>query len=128
MAASSEDSKMSASHHEEAPARTDLDDILHQREEKDAQMLQDKYHIPMKEVLEAHLEQDPKLVKKIRAKIDLRLVPILSLCYMWAFIDRSNLGNVSRGRKSHHVVELIMNIGEYCWTPSRSRYQHWQSI
>ena len=73
-----------------------LQDALAQQEQHDAEAIQEKYHIPMKEVLNKHLDQDPKVVKRIMRKVDLRLMPMLSLLYMWAFIDRANLGNVSR--------------------------------
>ncbi len=68
---------------------------ISQQEQEDAERLQEKYNIPLRAVLEAHLEEDPKMVRRVMRKVDLRLVPMLSLLYMWAFIDRSNLGNVS---------------------------------
>ena len=50
--------------------------------------------IPIKEALEAHLDEDEKHVRRIRRRVDLRLVAMLSLIYTFAFIDRGNLGNV----------------------------------
>ncbi|KAI9493779.1 major facilitator superfamily domain-containing protein [Zychaea mexicana] len=38
-------------------------------------------------------ELDPKLEAKIRRKYDLRIMPIVTLIYLMAFIDRSNMGN-----------------------------------
>lgn len=75
-------------------AHRDNYNIVSQREQRNAQAVEEKYHIPIKEVMESHLDEDLKKVKRIRRKVDLRLVPIISLLYMWAFIDRSNLGNV----------------------------------
>lgn len=80
---------------------------------------QEKYHVPVREVLAAHLDEDPKIVRRIRWKVDLRLVPMLSLLYMWAFIDRSNLGNVWRSRPTR-LHELIVSAGEHCWNEHRS--------
>lgn len=50
--------------------------------------------IPLQEALENHLDEDPKRLKRVRRKVDLRLTLMLALLYTCAFIDRSNLGNV----------------------------------
>jgi hypothetical protein len=81
-------------HVEDARKQGTLGDFISQQQQQDAEQLQEKYHIPMKAVLESHLEEDAKTVRKVMRKVDLRLVPMLSLLYMWAFIDRANLGNV----------------------------------
>lgn len=36
---------------------------------------------------------DPKETKRILRKVDFRLVPVLALLYLLAFLDRSNIGN-----------------------------------
>lgn len=51
--------------------------------------------IPVREVLENHLDEDPKRLGRIRRKIDLRLTVMLAVLYTTAFLDRANLGNVS---------------------------------
>lgn len=97
--ADASDTKGSATHHVERSYRraTHGDEMIipYDQEQRDAQELQEIYHVPMKEVLESHLDQDPKVVKRILRKVDWRLVPMLSILFMWAFIDRANLGNVS---------------------------------
>ncbi len=84
-------------HVEDAGKRASADDINpeHQeQEQRDADEIEKKYALPMREVLERHLEENQLLVRRMRRKVDFRLVPMLSLLYMWAFIDRANLGNV----------------------------------
>ncbi|KFX92673.1 hypothetical protein V490_05250 [Pseudogymnoascus sp. VKM F-3557] len=89
-------------------AHRDNYNIVSQREQRNAQAVEEKYHIPIKEVMESHLDEDLKKVKRIRRKVDLRLVPIISLLYMWAFIDRSNLGNANIAGMS---TDLKTNVG-----------------
>ncbi|KAF2093360.1 MFS general substrate transporter [Rhizodiscina lignyota] len=62
----------------------------------------------MREALESHLDEDAARVRRILWKVDLRLVPMLSLLYMWAFIDRSNLGNANIAGMSE---DLKTNVG-----------------
>lgn len=90
-------------HVEDAEKQTRVGKMISEREQHDAAELERKYHIPLQAVLDAHLEEDPKAVLKVMRKVDMRLVPMLSLLYMWAFIDRSNLGNV-------RMPELIQAI------------------
>jgi len=52
--------------------------------------------IPVQEVLQHHLDEDPKRVARIRRKVDVRLTLTLAVLYTFAFIDRANLGNVSQ--------------------------------
>ncbi|KAG2040562.1 MFS general substrate transporter [Suillus americanus] len=64
----------------------------------------------------------PEQEKKLWRKIDLRIVPILSLMYLLAFIDRSNIGNAKleglvtqldlTGNRFN--IALIMFIIPYC--------------
>ena len=51
--------------------------------------------IPVQEALEAHLDEDPKTLKRVKLKVDLRLTLMLAVLYTCAFIDRSNLGNAN---------------------------------
>ncbi|KAF2705280.1 MFS general substrate transporter [Pleomassaria siparia CBS 279.74] len=45
--------------------------------------------------LEAALEVDDEEGRRILTKVDYRLVPVLSLLYLVAFLDRSNIGNAN---------------------------------
>lgn len=70
-------------------------DAIRQHELRDAEALRAIHpEIPLEEVLESHTELDSKRVKRIIRKLDFRLISILGLVYVWAFIDRGNLGNV----------------------------------
>ena len=51
--------------------------------------------IPVQEALEHHLDQDPKRLRRVKRKVDIRLTFMLALLYTCAFIDRSNLGNAN---------------------------------
>ena len=50
--------------------------------------------LPVKEVIESHLIEDDERIRKIKRKVDLRLVGVLAILYVTAFLDRANLGNV----------------------------------
>lgn len=68
---------------------------VQEKEIRDAEAMRETAPgIPFKEVIEAHAEEDSQRVKKLKRKIDFRLITILALIYIWAYIDRSNLGNV----------------------------------
>ena len=87
--------KNAGMHHvEDSEKQSPKADIITEQENQDADELERKYHIPLKAALESHLEEDSKAVRKVIRKVDFRLVPMLALLYMWAFIDRANLGNV----------------------------------
>ncbi len=106
--------KSSIMHHvEDARKQSTLGDSISQQQQHDAEELQEKYHIPMKAVLESHLEEDPKTVRKVMRKVDFRLVPMLSLLYMWAFIDRANLGNVQSLNPVDQTRLLTILAGQY---------------
>jgi hypothetical protein len=47
------------------------------------------------EALAEQLAGEDKKIKRIIRKLDLRLVLTLAILYVWAFIDRGNLANVS---------------------------------
>lgn len=55
-------------------------------------VLDDQYE---NELLAVQLGNQDKEIKRILRKLDLRLVLTLSVLYLWAFIDRGNLANVS---------------------------------
>lgn len=72
--------------------------------------------IPLQEALENHLDEDPKRLRRIKMKIDLRLTGMLAILYTCAFIDRSNLGNVSdKGDSLTQELLLIFATGQHCW-------------
>jgi membrane protein required for beta-lactamase induction len=71
------------------------ENAVHEKELRDAEALREVApEIPLREVLEAHGDEDSRAVKKLMRKVDFRLITILALIYIWAYIDRSNLGNV----------------------------------
>ncbi|KAK4934954.1 hypothetical protein LTR10_023891 [Elasticomyces elasticus] len=47
------------------------------------------------ELLAAQLEGEDKKIKRIIRRLDIRLVLMLALLYVWAFIDRGNLANAN---------------------------------
>lgn len=58
----------------------------------DESNLDDRIHL--NDAIQAETDKDEKRVRKIIRKVDLRMVPILGLLYMWALIDRVNLPNI----------------------------------
>ena len=48
-------------------------------------------------------EIDPVVEKRVRRKLDLHIVPLLSALYLLAFLDRSNIGCVSSHQGHCHV-------------------------
>src|SRR5271156_487537 len=51
------------------------------------------------------IEEKTKFEKKLVWKLDLRLVPWLSLLYLLSFLDRTNIGNAKlQGVLSHHLA------------------------
>ncbi|KAJ9636493.1 uncharacterized protein PV06_01539 [Exophiala oligosperma] len=84
-------------------------DAIRQHELRDAEALRAIHpEIPLEEVLESHTELDSKRVKRIIRKLDFRLISILGLVYVWAFIDRGNLGNANIAGMSD---DLDTNVG-----------------
>jgi sugar phosphate permease len=39
------------------------------------------------------IEIDPEAEKRLRRKLDLRILPIVTICYLFLFLDRGNVGN-----------------------------------
>ena len=56
--------------------------------------------VPIQEALDQHLDEDPKRLRRIKTKLDLRLTFMLACLYTCAFIDRANLGNVRKAPTS----------------------------
>lgn len=50
--------------------------------------------------------------KKVLRKMDLRLIPMLSILYLLAFLDRGNIGNA---KIEHMVQDLKMTGPQYNW-------------
>lgn len=58
-------------------------------------------------------EFTPEMEKRVLRKMDLRLIPMLSLLYLLAFLDRGNIGNA----KIEGLLEdLNMTGPQYSWT------------
>lgn len=58
----------------------------------DESNLDDRIHL--NDAIQAETDKDEKRVRRIIRKVDLRMVPILGMLYMWALIDRVNLPNI----------------------------------
>ena len=69
--------------------------------------------IPLQEALENHLDEDPKRLRRVKRKVDVRLTLMLAILYTCAFIDRSNLGNVCR-------TKSLQFQDSDCWHRPRS--------
>ena len=85
-----EDKPISANHSEHVEK-----DAQALRLEEQQQRTSISNEIPLQEVLDNHLDEDPKRLRRVRRKVDLRLTLMLAVLYTFAFIDRGNLGNVS---------------------------------
>lgn len=70
-----------------------------------------------------HLHHDPEWTgadvdfshidgKKVLRKMDLRLIPMLSILYLLAFLDRGNIGNA---KIEHMLQDLHMTGPQYNW-------------
>jgi hypothetical protein len=57
-------------------------------------------------------EIDPVLEKRIRRKLDMHVVPLLSALYLLAFLDRSNIGNA---RIAGMEEDLHLDSSDYDW-------------
>ncbi|KAF9153225.1 hypothetical protein BG015_003826 [Linnemannia schmuckeri] len=58
---------------------------------------------------------DPVAIKKLRTKVDWRLVPLVSVLYLCAFLDRVNIGNA---KVAGIAVDLKLTPEEYNWSLS----------
>ncbi|KAK5192635.1 hypothetical protein LTR99_009611 [Exophiala xenobiotica] len=82
--------------HEEYMEDSPEAQAIHEKELRDAEALRELApDIPLREALEAQTAADQIRLKKIMRKVDFRQISILALVYIWAYIDRSNLGNVN---------------------------------
>ncbi|KAK5027670.1 hypothetical protein LTR13_009377 [Exophiala sideris] len=73
------------------------------------------------ELLAAQLEGEDKKIKRIIRRLDIRLVLMLALLYVWAFIDRGNLANANiagmskdlklTGNNRYSVLTMIFFVG-----------------
>ena len=73
-----------------------------------------------------HLHHDPEFTganvdfshidaKKVLRKMDFRLIPMLSILYLMAFLDRGNVGNA---KIEHMLEDLHMTGPQYNWVVS----------
>ena len=84
--------------------------VQHLERDRQASKLEEAQHnthissdVPLQEALEQHLDEDPKRLRKVKTKLDIRLTFMLALIYTCAFIDRANLGNVSSPSKNNQL-------------------------
>ncbi|KIJ64861.1 hypothetical protein HYDPIDRAFT_40046 [Hydnomerulius pinastri MD-312] len=61
--------------------------------EKQASETQLENAVPVHDVVDAPPMLTPEQEKRLWRKVDLRLMPILSLMYLLSFMDRGNIGN-----------------------------------
>lgn len=57
-------------------------------------------------------EVDPQMEQRVRRKLDMHLVPLLSALYLLAFLDRSNIGNA---RIAGMEEDLELSSAQYTW-------------
>jgi len=55
---------------------------------------------------------DPEIEKRVRRKLDMRIVPLLAALYLLAFLDRSNIGNA---RIAGMEEDLHLSSSQYQW-------------
>lgn len=67
--------------HQEARTSTEMKELAVHREHE-------------QQILASQLEGNENKIRKLRRRLDSRLVLTLAVLYLWAFIDRANLGNV----------------------------------
>ncbi|KAH7383871.1 major facilitator superfamily domain-containing protein [Pyrenochaeta sp. MPI-SDFR-AT-0127] len=76
-----------------ASATDDVKRDITSRDDKKIEDLNEKTSTASGELEAQQVEYDEKEAQRVLRKVDLRLVPMLSLLYLVAFIDRSNIGN-----------------------------------
>lgn len=60
-------------------------------------------------VTEDHFDPNSEDIRKIRWKVDKRLIPMLSLLYLCSYLDRSNIGNAHMHTCIVHDTNVRMN-------------------
>jgi hypothetical protein len=55
---------------------------------------------------------DPTVLKRLRRRVDLRLIPILSLMYFISLVDRTNLAIARAANNVYMDKELELNVGD----------------
>ncbi|KAG9069229.1 hypothetical protein KI688_010126 [Linnemannia hyalina] len=58
---------------------------------------------------------DPEVIARLRRKIDWHLLPLLSLMYLFSFLDRVNIGNA---KVAGLEEDLNLSPSEYSWALS----------
>ncbi|KAF1949275.1 pantothenate transporter liz1 [Byssothecium circinans] len=62
--------------------------------------------------LQMHTDVDPMLEARVRRKLDWNIIPLVSALYMFAFLDRSNIGNA---RIAGFENDLKLTSEQYDW-------------
>lgn len=79
------------------------------------------------EVEQKHVEDavnafqtEPWLEKRVVAKLDMLLMPLLSIFFIFLFLDRANIGNarVAGFQKAIHVTDSQYQIGWFSFVSS----------
>ena len=65
-------------------------------------------NIHLNDAIQTEIDKDEKRVRRIIRKVDLRMVPILGLLYMWALIDRVNLPNIQIAGK--RTIDAMLTV------------------
>ncbi|KAK6385773.1 hypothetical protein LTS17_001345 [Exophiala oligosperma] len=90
------DVKQARPEHGEYAEESSEAQATYEKELRDAEALREHApDIPLREAMEAQTLADQRRLKKIMRKVDFRQITILALVYIWAYIDRSNLGNAN---------------------------------
>lgn len=79
-------------------------------------------------VFETHLIEDRRRLHTLVRKVDIRLVLILALLYITAFLDRSNLGNVRDNAYTLKIELTDLQLGLHRWHEQRSGFGHRRAL
>lgn len=71
------------------------------------------------EHLSESIEADPHLERKVLRKLDLLLMPLMSLLFLFLFLDRANIGNarVAGLQKAIHATDYQYQLGQSVSSP-----------
>lgn len=87
-------------------------------EKKDPLVLSDDASgTPVQEhvVDETEIYIDPKVEAKILRKIDIYLMPLLTIAFLSAYLDRSNIGNAATAGLLTDIHMSSQQLASECW-------------